>query len=150
MLRLVNEDLNAEFLIFPNHIVFSYPITFALPKGIGRAVRQRLKRDLKEIHTLYEPRYTIESFMSHPYAKEISDADLEGGQVDQDYIDSVNLLWYIGHQCSECQGYRTDVGFNDEGKLVYQSLECGHILVDTTETVSSSFWVTNLMGGTNE
>lgn len=148
MVRLVSQSLNAEFLIFPNKIVFSYPITLALPKAIGRDVRIRLKRDLAKIHTVYEPRYTVESFLSQKYAAELLAADLEAGEtVDQEYIDSVNMLWYLGHRCKECNGYRTDVGFDEDGNIVYQSLECGHIVFDKTQTESATGWVTNLMGG---
>lgn len=147
MVRVKSKALNAEFLIFPNQIVFSYPITIALPAGTSRHVKNRLDRDLEKIHTTYEPRYTLESFLSQPHAKELLEADLEKGEkVDQEYIDTVNILWYVGHRCKECGGYRTDVGFDEYGNLVYQSLECGHLVFDKTQTEASTSWVTNLMG----
>lgn len=148
MVRIISADLKAEILIFPNRIAFSYPIHLKLPQGISRDVRTRLKRDLKTIHTQYKPRYTLKSFHSQPYAADLAAADLEVGEtIDQAYIDTVNLLWYLGHQCPKCGGYRTDVGFDYDGNIVYQSLECGNIIFDKTQTVSSISWVTNLMGG---
>lgn len=148
MVRIVSRDLNAEFLVFPNRIVFSYPISLRLPKGTGRDVKLRLDRDLKRIEMEYKPRYTLEQFLGHKYHKEISQADQESNaKIDQAYVDTVNVMWYLGHRCELCDGYRTDVGFDEEANLAYQCLECGHIVVDTTQTFSAPGWVTNLMGG---
>lgn len=148
MVRIKSPDLKAEFLIFPNRIVFSYPVALALPKGTGRAVKERLKRDLNKIDVAYEPRYTLESFLNCKYANDLMAADLEKDEkVDENYINHVNILWYLGHRCKECGGYRTDVGFDADGNIVYQSLECGHFLFDTAQAESAIGWVTNLMGG---
>lgn len=148
MERIVSTSLDAEFLIFPNRIVFSYPISIRLPKGTGRDVKQRLDRELKVIEMEYKPRYTLDSFNGCAHVKEIVSADLEAEQpVDQEYVNTVNLLWYLGHRCDKCSGYRTDVGFDEETNFVYQCLECGDIVIDTTQTISVPGWVTNLMGG---
>ena len=151
MVRHVDYALNAEFLVFPNLIVLSYPITYSLPSGISRDVRTRLKRDLKRIQTEYEPRYTLETFSKLPFSKNVASADLEDiKEMDQNYINTVNVMTYLGHSCDKCGEYRTDVGFDAQANIVYECAGCGDLLVDDTQTVSAKGWVTNLMGADND
>lgn len=128
-------ELNTVLLVGPNQLVFSVPTQTRLLCKAARLVRDMTLRKLSKINVSYTEKYTIDDLHNMPYIDDIFSADREDQfDLTQDYLDSINVLVYLGQTCNLCDNYITEVGFTELSEPVTQCVSCGNIAIDTVTT----------------
>ncbi len=133
--RVEISELNTILLVGPNQLVFSVPTKTRLLGKAPRLVRDHTLRKLSKINVSYTEKYTLDDLEQMPFIKDIFSADREDQfEITQDYLDSINVLVYLGQTCTLCDNYITEVGFTENSEPVTQCLLCGNIAIDTVTT----------------
>lgn len=148
------EELGIWLVVAPNQIVFSVPKYTDLTNGAARFVSRICRSGTRHILLTYSEKYTLAEFKAMPHFAAIVAADMEVSHnqalalAERDlaeYLNTVNVMHYLNQQCTQCDHYATEVGFNDRAESVMECVSCGHTFVDSVAS-NARLWVINLIG----